>query len=467
MATDDSSAKAPRPGRPAPALPATPVRRLLQPLARFLEIESASGLVLLVCTVVALVIANSPWAHAWETFWHTEARLGVGDWELRASLAHWVNDGLMTVFFFLVGLEIKRELVEGELRSLRKAALPILAAVGGMLAPAAIYLLLQGRGEGQRGWGIPMATDIAFAVGVLTLLGKRVPVGLKIFLLALAIADDIGAILVIALFYAGDLSLPSLGLAALGVAVVFGMSRLGVRSVVVYVLAGAGIWLAMFHSGIHPTIAGVVLGLMTPARAWIEGLSLTEVMLDTVDRLDGEVERTHTHGRSRLVGDFTRIARETLSPLERLETSLHPWVAFGIMPIFALANAGVALQPQAATHGVALAVAAGLVLGKPLGIVLFSWVAVRLGLAQLPVGVNWKAIIGAGCLGGIGFTMSLFIAGLALEDTLLDAGKIGTLTASAISAAVGLVWLFLFLPAARSAADAKVVAKAISEAMPS
>jgi NhaA family Na+:H+ antiporter len=463
MTTDDSSAKQ-RPRRVAPALPATPVRRLMQPLARFLEIESASGLVLLVCTVIALVVANSPWAGAWDAFWHTEARIGVGAWELQASLAHWVNDGLMTIFFFVVGLEIKRELVEGELRSLRKAALPILAAVGGMLAPAAIYLLLQGRGEGQRGWGIPMATDIAFAVGVLTLLGKRVPVGLKIFLLALAIADDIGAILVIALFYAGNLSLPSLGLAALGVAIVFAMSRVGVRSVVLYALAGAGIWLAMFHSGIHPTIAGVVLGLMTPARAWIEGLSLTDVMLDTVDRLDGEVERTHTHGRSRLVGDLTRVARETLSPLERLETSLHPWVAFGIMPIFALANAGVALQPQAATHGVALAVAVGLVLGKPLGIFVFSWLAVRLGLAQLPAGVNWKAILGAGCLGGIGFTMSLFIAGLALEETLLDAGKIGTLAASAVSAAAGLIWLYIFLPAARPADDTNVVTKAVPEA---
>lgn len=466
MATDDSPAP-PRPRRAAPALPATPVHHLMQPLTRFLEIESASGLVLLACTIVALVVANSPWAGAWDAFWHTEARLGVGDWELSASLAHWVNDGLMTIFFFVVGLEIKRELVEGELRSLRKAALPILAAVGGMVVPAGIYLLLQSGSEGQRGWGIPMATDIAFAIGVLTLLGKRVPVGLKIFLLALAIADDIGAILVIALFYANNVSSAWLGLAALGVAVVWAMSRVGVRSVVLYGLAGAGIWLAMFYSGIHPTIAGVVLGLMTPARAWIERLSLVEVMLDAVDRLDGEVDRTHAHGRSRLVGDLTRVARETLSPLERLEILLHPWVAFGIMPIFALANAGVALQPQAATHGVALSVAAALLIGKPLGIFAFSWLAVRLGLAQLPAGVTWKTVLGAGCLGGIGFTMSLFIANLALEGTLLDAGKIGTLAASAVSAAVGLIWLYLFLPAARLPDDTSVVTKVVSEAAPS
>jgi NhaA family Na+:H+ antiporter len=431
------------------SLPVTPVRRLMQPLASFLEIEAASGIVLLVCTVVALSIANSPWGHAWESFWHIEAGLSFGGWELHASLAHWVNDGLMTIFFFLVGLEIKREVTHGELRSPKKAALPILAAFGGMVAPAGIFLFLQSGGEGQRGWGIPMATDIAFAVGMLTLLGKRVPIGLKIFLLALAIADDIGAILVIALFYSSSLSLTSLGLAALGLALVYGMGRLGVRSVAAYFIAGAGIWLAMFHSGIHPTIAGVALGLMTPGRAWIEGRSLIDLMLDAADRLDGEIERTHVHWQGHLAGNVAVAARESISPLERLERALHPWVAFVIMPIFALANAGVPLQPKSASHGVALAVAAGLVLGKPLGILLCSWLAVRSGLAQLPQGVTWKAILGTGCLGGIGFTMSLFIAGLALEDKLLDAGKIGTLAGSVISAILGLVILAIFLPRAK------------------
>jgi Na+:H+ antiporter, NhaA family len=423
---------------------ATPVRRLIEPLARFLEIESASGIVLVICTIVALALANSPWAETWNAFWHTEARVGVGNWELRASLAHWVNDGLMTIFFFLVGLEIKRELVDGELRTARKAALPIFAALGGMIAPAAIYLLLAPHGEARRGWGIPMATDIAFAVGILALLGSRVPVGLKIFLLALAIADDIGAIVVIALFYSGAIHLAALGLAALGLMLIYGMNRLGIRSIAAYWFAGAGVWLAMYQSGIHPTIAGVVLGLMTPGRAWVAGESLVEVLLDAVDRLDGQIDRQH--GRSRLVGELATTARETLSPLERLEAALHPWVAFAIMPIFALANAGVSLRPAAATHGIAAAVAAGLVLGKPLGIFAWSWLAVRCGAAQLPSGVNYWSLLGAGCLGGIGFTMSLFIASLALEGTPLDAAKIGILAGSTISAAAGLVCLLAFLP---------------------
>ena len=420
-----------------------PVQRLIAPLVRFLEIESASGVLLIVCTAIALAIANSPWSHAWEQFWHTEGRLGLGSWELRASLAHWVNDGLMTIFFFLVGLEIKREVVDGELRTFSRAALPIIAAIGGMLLPAAIYLALHGGREGYRGWGIPMATDIAFAVGVLALLGRRVPVGLKVFLLALAIADDIGAIVIIAFFYSGAINVGALGLAALGLFVVVAMNRLGVRSLIAYTLVGVGIWLSMYGSGIHPTIAGVALGLITPGRAWIPGQSLVDLLLDAVDRLDGQIERAHDR---RFIGQLTATARETISPLERLESALHPWVAFAIMPIFALANAGVALQPAAAGHGVTLAVAAGLVVGKPLGIVIFSLLAVRCRLAQLPSGVSWRAILGAGCLGGIGFTMSLFIAGLGLDGKLLDAGKIGTLAGSIISAVLGFMILFLVLP---------------------
>ncbi len=429
-------------------LAATPAMRLVEPLARFLEIQSASGILLVICTAVALCMANSPWAAAWDDFWHTKVSLTVGHWQLSQSLAHWVNDGLMTIFFFVVGLEIKRELVDGELRSLRKAALPIVGALGGMIVPAAIYLLLQGGREGHHGWGIPMATDIAFAVGLLALLGRRVPVGLKIFLLALAIADDIGAILVIALFYSSNVALLPLAAAAIGLTLVAGMNRFGVRSIGLYAFVGLGIWLAMFHSGVHPTVSGVVLGLMTPGRAWLEGRLLVEVLMEALDGIDGKIERRHTHDHRELVGAVTRTATETLSPLERLETALHPWVAFGIMPIFALANAGVLIQPQAAGHGISLAVAAGLVAGKPLGIVLFSWLAVRSGVAQLPAGVTWPAMLGAGCLGGIGFTMSLFIANLALEGTLLDAAKIGTLGGSAVSAALGLALLVCCLPSA-------------------
>ncbi|MGD9723465.1 MAG: Na+/H+ antiporter NhaA [Pirellulales bacterium] len=432
---------APRHGPELPhKLANAPVRRMVRPLARFLEIESASGILLVICAAAALAIANSPWSQAWESFWHTEIGVSLGSWELRNSLVHWINDGLMTIFFFLVGLEIKREIIDGELRSFKKAALPIAAALGGMLVPAGVYLLFQFGREGERGWGIPMATDIAFAVGVLAVLGRRVPAGLKIFLLALAIADDIGAIVIIAVFYSDAIQLVALGLAGLSLVLVIGMNRLGARSIAAYWIVGAAMWLAMYHSGIHPAVAGVALGLLTPGRAWIARDSLATFLLDTIDRLDGQIDRPQ------MVGKLTETARETLSPLERLETALHAWVAFAIMPLFALANAGVVLQPEAARHGVAWAVAAGLVLGKPLGIVAFSWLAIRCGVAQLPTGANWRALLGVGCLGGIGFTMSLFIAGLAFEGNLLDSAKIGAFAGSTISAIAGYLLLVVSLP---------------------
>ncbi|QDU26251.1 Na(+)/H(+) antiporter NhaA [Anatilimnocola aggregata] len=431
----------PRPGlQLPPRLANAPVRTLMQPLARFLEIESASGVLLVICTGAALLIANSVWAHEWEAFWHLEMRVVVGSWELRNTLGHWINDGLMTIFFFVVGLEIKRETVEGELRSFQKATLPIFAALGGMLIPAGIYLLLQPGGAAARGWGIPMATDIAFAVGILALLGRRVPSGLKIFLLALAIADDIGAIIIIACFYSEAIQVIALGIAGVGLLVVLVLNWLGVRNFVSYFLLGAMIWLAMFRSGIHPTVAGVVLGLMTPGRAWISQESFTTMMLDFIDRLDGRIDRPQA------LGKLTLTARETISPLERLESALHPWVAFAIMPVFALANAGVQLQPAAAFHPVTWSVAAGLLVGKPLGILAFSWLAVRTNLAKLPQGTNWKSLSGAACLGGIGFTMSLFIAGLALKGQLLDSAKIGTLAGSVLSALLGYTLLRFSLP---------------------
>jgi NhaA family Na+:H+ antiporter len=428
------------------ALPKTPVQRLVRPFVRFLHIESASGMVLLACTAVALFLANSPWAAAYDEFWHTHLRISIGGWSLDESLAHWVNDAFMTIFFFVVGLEIKRELVDGELREPKKAALPIMGALGGMIAPAGIYLAFQFGREGHSGWGIPMATDIAFVVGFLALLGKRAPLGLKVFLLALAIADDIGAVLVIALFYSSEIALLPLGLAAIGFALVYLCNRIGVRTMTVYVILGAGIWLAFFYSGIHPTVAGVMLGLMTPGSAWLGDTALREVIADAIDRLDGVVERRHAAERTKLAGEIKTTAQEAVSPLERLETALHPWVAFVIMPVFALANAGVRIEPAAFTEPVAIAVAAGLVVGKPLGIVLLSWLAVRAGWASLPSGINWRAMVGAGCLAGIGFTMSLFIAALALSGELLDAAKIGILAGSAVSAVVGMALLVMFLP---------------------
>lgn len=417
----------------------------MRPLVRFLHIEAAGGFVLLACTVLALIVANSPWSARFAEIWQTRVGFTVGGFELYKPLLLWINDGLMTIFFFVVGLEIKREIVYGELNDPRKAALPAAAALGGMVVPAAIYLLVQGGAPGERGWGIPMATDIAFVVGFLALLGSRIPFGLKILLLTLAIVDDIGAILVIAVVYTDDISLVLLIIGMAGLGIVYLLRRIGIRQVPVYVVLGAGIWLAFLKSGVHPTVAGVVLGLFTPARAWFAGHSLVNVAEGVAQRLrqDRDVDDLDHHEEAVQLLTFT--ASETISPLDRLETALHPWVAFGIMPLFALANAGVKVELSALADPVALAVAAGLVLGKPFGIVAFSFVAVKLGLARLPTGVDWKVLFGASCLAGIGFTMSLFIAGLALEADLLTAGKIGTLLGSLISASLGLGLLLYFL----------------------
>lgn len=420
------------------------VHRWSRPFVRFLRIEAASGMVLLVCTATALLLANSIAADGFRSIWETHARIGIGRFELDKPLHLWINDGLMTIFFFVVGLEIKREMVTGELSEPRKAALPLVAAVGGMIAPALIYLAFQFGEPGERGWGIPMATDIAFVVGFLALFGRRVPLGLKIMLLSLAIADDIGAVLVIAVVYSSKLHLGMLGLAVAGFGLTSFFNRIGVRTVTVYVVIGAGIWVAILKSGIHPTVAGVLLGLLTPANAWVGNVSLRSALAHLSHQL-----RDGTEGDENKVvlkGRLASIARESVSPLTRLETALHPWVGFFIMPVFALANAGVTINASAISHPISIAVAVGLSLGKPLGIVLLCWLAVKLGIARLPTGVNWGMMVGAGVLAGIGFTMSLFIAGLALPADLLDAGKIGTLMGSMISAIIGSLLLWVYLP---------------------
>ncbi len=363
---------------------------------------------------------------------------------MRYPLKHWINDALMVLFFFVVGLEVKRELVVGELREFRLAALPVAAALGGMVVPAALYLLLQWGAPGHRGWGIPMATDIAFVVGCLAVLGPRVPRGLRILLLSLAIADDVGAILVIALGYSHHLNLSALAWGALGIGLVILLPRTGVRSVPLYLLLGAGVWLAFHESGVHATIAGVVLGLLTPARPWVgHGL-----LARFVHRLGGLLrgDAGLAGERAALLREMEIAAREARSPLERLETALHPWVGFVIMPLFALAKAGVAIRIGAFRDPVATAVMVGLVVGKPLGILLAAWLAVRSGLAKLPAGVSWVVLAAGGVLAGIGFTMSLFIAGLALSQDLLDAAKIGILSASALAALLGMILLYRILP---------------------
>jgi NhaA family Na+:H+ antiporter len=430
---------------PSPNKDAPPIERLMRPIQAFTRLEAAGGILLIVCTIVALVWANSPWAASYFHLWHINVTFGFGGAQLSEELHFWINDGLMAVFFLLVGLEIKREALVGELASFQKAALPIAAALGGLLLPAGLYTLLNHTGPGAAGWGIPMATDIAFALGVLALLGDRVPASLKVFLAALAIADDIGAVLVIALFYTAHISWISLAVAGAFFVALIAMNRVGVRHPLIYAVLGIGLWLAFLQSGIHATVAGVLLALTIPARQRIDVrafLARSENALDEIRRAEdaGEVVEAIAakgHAIERLVSDCERVE----SPMLRFEHSLVPWSKHVIMPIFALSNAGVALGSGAVgalVHPISLGVICGLMVGKPIGIVAFSWLGTRSGVASLPTGVNWRQILGVGMLGGIGFTMSLFVANLAFGATdTLEIAKVGILAASLISGIAG------------------------------
>lgn len=427
-----------------PAFPVAPVARWLAPVTRFMHVQAASGVVLLVCTVAALVLANSPAADWFAGVWKTPVSLSVGGLNLSGDLGHLViNDGLMTIFFFVVGLEVKREMVHGELRDARKALLPVFAALGGVLMPATIYLALQWGEPGQRGWAIPMATDIAFVVGFLALFGPRVPFGLKIMLLSLAIVDDLVAVLIIAFVFTDSLAWGWLGVAAVGFGLVVAFQRIGVRLIGVYVIVGAGIWLAFIQSGVHPTVAGVLLGVMTPAHAWIGRHTVADVLTAAGQRAGREAAEPPS-ARVDVAG-ARFVVREAVSPLQRLEDGLHPWVAFVIMPLFALANAGVVVNPSSLGQPVAGAVAVSLALGKPIGILLLCLVAVRSRVTSLPDGVTWGMLAGGACLAGIGFTMALFLNGLAFPAAEFPgneaAGKIGTLAGSLVSATLGAVVL--------------------------
>ena len=423
-----------------PNLPREPVDRLTGPLVKFLHIEAAGGIVLLVFALAALILANSPWSEGFLAIWKTPLGFSVGSFEMTHSLKHWINDGLMTIFFFVVGLEVKREMVLGELRDPRQAVLPVAAAIGGMVCPALLYLALEPSGPGARGWGIPMATDIAFLVGCVALLGPRVPRQLRVMLLSLAIVDDIGAILVIAIGYTDHLNMAALGMGFMGVLLVVVAQRIGVRSVPVYGIIGIGVWFAFHESGIHATLVGVIMGLLTPARSWVSHGGITEIIERTGHLVQGEGFKTDSELRQ-LMKTVTVGSREAISPLVRLETGLHPWVGFVIMPLFAFANAGVVFSSESIMTPVAMAVMAGLVIGKPLGIVVFSWLAVRSGRARLPAGVTWPMLTAGGCLAGIGFTMALFIADLALDAPYLDPAKTGILLASGLSAVIGMLAL--------------------------
>ena len=422
---------------PNAALPPVRADRFTKPLGRFLKIEAAAGAALLVATCTALILSNSGWSTAFLSVWEIPVGFQFGSFEFSRSLQHWLNDGLMTIFFFVVALELKRELVLGELRGWRKAALPFAGAVGGMIVPASIYLALMANKPGMHGWGTVMATDTAFVIGGLAMLGSRIPSILRLFLLSLAIFDDVGAILVVAIGYGDAPVWSALAVAALGIGVVLGTARLGIRSISVYSLLGGGVWLAFDASGIHPTIAGVVLGLMTPARGWVTDDRLRAILGRVLAYPQGEHWGGDTADRAHL-RQAGRAAREVISPLEQLEMKLHPWVGFAIMPVFALANAGVPISSAGLHDPVSVAIFASLVLGKPVGVVAMSWLAVRSGLATRPEALSWPFLCAGAFLTGIGFTMSLFIAGLAYSATVLDVAKIGILSGSLVSAAVGL-----------------------------
>jgi NhaA family Na+:H+ antiporter len=427
--------------RTAELFPKSPVAHVIAPIVRFMHIQAASGVVLIGATLLALYLANSFLALQFAALWHTEIGITIGTFSIEHSLEHWINDALMVIFFFVTGLEVKRELVLGELRDFRRASLPIAAALGGMIVPAGIYLALQWNGAAPGGWGIPMATDIAFVVGCMALLGPRVPYGLRIMLLSLAIADDIGAILVIAVGYTKQIHWWWLALGGAGIAFTVFIQRIGVRSFLVYTVVGIIIWLGFEKSGVHATIAGVILGVLTPVHRLVNRGLFSQVLDRARDFVEGDWDE-HPHPAER-AHDLQRAARESVSPQEYLEHLLHPWVAFLIMPVFALANAGVAIQSQYLQSPIALAVALGLFLGKPIGIVLFSWLAIRLGIARLPTGVTWPMLVGGGFLCGIGFTMALFIAGLAVDEATLPAAKIGVLGGSLASAVVGMIILIV------------------------
>jgi NhaA family Na+:H+ antiporter len=425
-------------------MPRAPIARLTEPVERFMHVESASGFVLLAATAVALALANSGFADSFMSLWKTPVGFEFGAFHMRHPLSHWINDGLMAIFFFVIGLEVKREIVHGDLGNLRQAALPISAAVGGMVVPAGIYLAFQGDGAAAAGWGIPMATDIAFVVGCLALLGPRVPRALRVLLLSVAIADDIGAILVIAIGYTDAIGWGALGLGVLGIGAIAWMSRLGVRGFGVYGLLGLCVWFAFHESGVHATVAGVILGLMTPARPYLEDTTLAQAIERVTAGMHGD-SKAGGHGVTEVRG-ARWATRETVSPLVYLETTLHTWVAFAIMPLFALANAGVAFTASDLLDPVAIAVGMGLVIGKPIGIVGFSWLAVRAGIAELPQGVTWGLVLAGGLLTGIGFTMALFICGLALDAEFLDAAKVGVLAASVVAAVLGMFVMMRLLP---------------------
>ena len=435
-------------------------RRFVQPVLSFMRLEAAGGIVMLLAAVLALVWANSPWQQSYFDLFGARIEIAFGGFHFHhlseLTIQEWINDAAMVIFFFVVGLEIKRELVVGELNDPRAAALPAIAALGGMILPALLFTAFNAGGPASHGWGIPMATDIAFAAGVASMMGNRVPIGAKLFLLALAIVDDLGAILVIAIFYTDELALGWLLAGVVGLVVVYAMQRAGIRALLPYVVVGSFVWLSLLESGVHATIAGVALALMTPVRTRYSPRHFAPRARALVDRVDAylpdeddlvEVDH-HTMERvQNLLGDLRYLAQETISPLDRLEQSLVRWSSYVIVPVFALANAGVAIAfgslGTLLTQDVTLGVAVGLFVGKVVGVAGAAWLAVKLGLGRLPANTRWSHMIGVGFLAGIGFTVALFVSALSFEgdEAFGDAAKIGIFLASLLAGVGGYLWL--------------------------
>jgi NhaA family Na+:H+ antiporter len=434
-------------------------RTVVRPLQRVLRHEAAGGVVMLAAAAVALLWANSPWSESYVDLWQTPLRIELGGLLHldHLSLQAWVNDALMTLFFLLVGLEIKREAVHGDLRDLRSVTLPVTAAVGGMVVPAAIYAIINQGGPGADGWAVPMATDIAFAVGIVTLLGNRVPLASKIFLLTLAVADDIGAIAVIAIFYTGDLAVGWLMLAAVALAVVFVLRRADVQSLAPYLAVGAFAWLALLESGVHATLVGVALGLLTPAWPLRSPRRFPQQARRVVDRVEAAyydriLTQAEFEENEEQFHELAQLSRYSISPLARLERALSPWVAYVVVPLFAVANAGVAISGEAVrgivsdpvTSGVIL----GLLVGKAAGVFGATALAVRLGLGPLPAGTTWRHMFGLATVAGVGFTVALFVTSLSFGNpAITDAAKIGILVGSTLAGLTGYAILRTARPA--------------------
>jgi NhaA family Na+:H+ antiporter len=425
-----------------------PIDRLLKPVDSFIHDQAASGIVLFISTAIALFLANSPWREAYHHIWTSTIGIRIGDFVLEKDLHHLINDGLMAMFFFVVALELKREFVGGEFSNLRNALLPIGASIGGMAVPALIYLHTVGPGSPESvGWGIPMGTDTAFVLGLLAMLGRRVPPAIKVFFISTAVADDIGAVSVIALFYTSDISTANLLLGGVFLVALIVMNLLGVRHVLAYGLVGiGGLWLAFLLSGVHATVAGVLAALCIPARTKMSEASYPARLRELADKfaaMPNAPGNTISSDQLYLIRKVKRFSTYAETPLQRLEQGLHPWVAFGVLPLFALANAGIEL-PASFTglldSKVTLGILLGLVIGKPVGLMLMSWLFVRLRLGQLAAGVTWRQMFAVCVMSGLGFTMAVFINELAFADAATrDQAKLGILFASVVSGGLGVL----------------------------